>query len=74
MWIGSRSCRYQHNANIVLYGNDEDMESIGHAGKKFLWCSGKNYIRRFNTGYQYSLRLIGLRISRKRKTQLDIFK
>jgi hypothetical protein len=41
LWIGSRSCRYQHKASITLYGNYTDMEEhidgwvLGH---KFLWA------------------------------------
>ena len=36
LWIGSRSCRYQGNADIVLYGNSNDMES-DRPGRKWLW-------------------------------------
>ena len=39
MWIGSRSCRYQGNADVVLYGNKEDMTEDVLAGTKYLWCS-----------------------------------
>ena len=39
MWIGSRSCRYQGNADVVLYGNREDMDEHVMVGTKYLWCS-----------------------------------
>ena len=39
MWIGSRTCRYQGNADVVLYGNREDMVEDIMAGTKYLWCS-----------------------------------
>ena len=38
MWIGSRSCRYQGNADVVLYGNREDMSEHSMVGTKYLWC------------------------------------
>ena len=34
LWIGSRSCRYQGNADIVLYGNEGDMPEHGLVGQK----------------------------------------
>ena len=37
MWIGSRQCRYQGKADIVLYGNSGDMEDNKLAGEKYLW-------------------------------------
>ena len=37
MWIGSRQCRYQGKADIVLYGNSGDMEDHPLAGEKYLW-------------------------------------
>ena len=39
MWIGSRTCRYQGNADVILYGNREDMVEDVTAGTKYLWCS-----------------------------------
>ena len=39
MWIGSRSCRYQGNADIVLYGNREDMIEDSQVGTKYLWVA-----------------------------------
>ena len=37
LWIGSRQCRYQGKADIVLYGNKEDMPSHSVVGEKYLW-------------------------------------
>lgn len=37
LWIGSRKCRYQGKADIVLYGNKEDMPSHNVVGEKYLW-------------------------------------
>ena len=39
LWIGSRSCRYQGKADIVLYGNLEDMEEHHQVGTKYLWLA-----------------------------------
>ena len=39
MWIGSRSCRYQGNVDIVLYGNREDMAEDEQVGTKYLWVA-----------------------------------
>ena len=37
LWIGSRQCRYQGKADIVLYGNKEDMTATkDHIGEKYL--------------------------------------
>jgi len=37
LWIGSRKCRYQGKADIVLYGNKGDMPSHTVVGEKYLW-------------------------------------
>ena len=39
LWIGSRSCRYQGEAHIVLYGNREDMQEHDMVGTKYLWVA-----------------------------------
>ena len=39
LWIGSRSCRYEGLADIVLYGNREDMTENHHVGTKYLWVA-----------------------------------
>ena len=39
LWIGSRSCRYQGLADVVLYGNLEDMTADHHVGVKYLWVA-----------------------------------
>ena len=39
MWVGSRSCRYQGEADVVLFGNKEDMTEHPHVGTKYLWCA-----------------------------------
>jgi len=42
LWIGSRQCRYQGKADIVLYGNKEDMVATsGLTGEKFLHTGKK---------------------------------
>ena len=38
LWVGSRDCRYQGKADIVLYGNKEDMNEHSMVGTKYLWC------------------------------------
>ena len=37
MWIGSRTCRYQGLADVVLYGNRADMDNHDMVGRKYLW-------------------------------------
>ena len=37
MWIGSRTCRYQGLADVVLYGNRSDMDNHDMVGRKYLW-------------------------------------
>jgi len=44
LWIGSRSCRYQGLADIVLYGNREDMPENHHAGTKYLWAASNGVL------------------------------
>lgn len=39
MWIGSRKCRYQGLADVVLFGNLEDMVDHHQVGTKYLWVS-----------------------------------
>ena len=38
LWIGSRSCRYQGQADIVLYGEENDMTTNSQAGVKYIWA------------------------------------
>ena len=44
LWVGSRACRYQGNADIVLYGNKEDMEEQDTVGTKYLWVSNEGVL------------------------------
>ena len=44
MWIGSRSCRYQGYADVVLYGDRDAHEPDEHTGYKYLWASGKSVL------------------------------
>ena len=37
-WIGSRSCRYEHEGHVTLYGNHTDMVDHPISGQKYLWC------------------------------------
>ena len=39
LWIGSRSCRYQGKADIVLYGNEGDHPWNSVAGNKYIWLT-----------------------------------
>ena len=39
LWVGSRSCRYQGNADIVLYGNEGDHPWNTVAGNKYIWLT-----------------------------------
>ena len=38
-WIGSRSCRYEHEGHVTLYGNHTAMNDLPIIGQKYLWCS-----------------------------------
>jgi len=43
LWIGSRSCRYEGEAEISLYGNATEMDSAW-VGRKFLHASSKSVL------------------------------
>ena len=43
LWIGSRTCRYQGEAEIVLYGNVTDMDDTW-IGRKFLHASTQSVL------------------------------
>ena len=44
MWVGSRSCRYKGRADIILYGNQEDMAENHHVGRKYLWVGANGVL------------------------------
>ena len=44
MWVGSRSCRYKGRADIILYGNQEDMAENHHVGRKYLWVGASGVL------------------------------
>ena len=44
MWIGSRSCRYQGYADVVIYGDRDAHEPDEHTGYKYLWAASKSVL------------------------------
>ena len=44
LWIGSRNCRYQGEADISLYGNRDAHDRNGIVGYKWLWAAGNGTV------------------------------